>query len=126
MSALMQTAATRGKLMELIATLGQPHDKQYQERAFMTGILSLLDTLLGIALPEIINQLSLADEVKRALLSRQGNLGRLLALLEKKEKNDIEAVSVILAETGFMRIGELISAELDAVCWANGLNEARH
>ncbi len=126
MSALMQTAATRGKLMELIATLGQPHDKQYHERAFMTGILSLLDTLLGIALPEIINQLTLADEVKRALLSREGNLGRLLALLEEKEKNDIEAVSVILAETGFLRIGELISAELDAVRWANGLNEARH
>ena len=61
MNALMQTAATRGKLMELIATAERPHDKQYHERAFMTGILSLLDTLLGMPLPEIVTQISLAD-----------------------------------------------------------------
>ena len=61
MNALMQTAATRGKLIELIATAERPHDKQYHERAFMTGILSLLDTLLGMPLPEIVTQISLAD-----------------------------------------------------------------
>ncbi len=126
MNALMQTAATRGKLMELIATTERPHDKQYHERAFMTGILSLLDTLLGIPLPEIVTQISLADEVKLALLSRQGNLGRLLLLLEEKERNDVDAVSAMLAEMGFMGMSELITAELDAVRWANGLNEARH
>jgi len=126
MNALMQTAATRGKLMELLAMVERPHDKQYHERAFMTGILSLLDTLLGMPLPEIIAQISLADEVKLALLSRQGNLGRLLLLLEKKERSDIEAVSAMLAEMGFMGMSELITAELDAVRWANGLNEARH
>ena len=126
MNALMQTAATRGKLMELLAMVERPHDKQYHERAFMTGILSLLDTLLGMPLPEIIAQISLADEVKLALLSRQGNLGRLLLLLEKKERNDIEAVSAMLAEMGFMGMSELIIAELDAIRWANGLNEARH
>ena len=126
MGALMQTAATRGKLMELIAAVERPHDKQYQEHAFMTGILSLIDTLLGVPLPEIVEQISLADEVKLALLSREGSLGRLLTLLEKKEGNDINATSVLLAEMGFLGIGELTAAELHAVRWANGLNEARH
>lgn len=126
MGALMQTAATRGKLMELIARAEKPHDKQYQERAFMTGILSLLDTLLGMPLPEIITQLSLADEVKQALLSRDGNLGSLLVLLEKKEGNDVKAVSIMLAEIGFLNISELITAELEAVRWANGLNETQN
>jgi hypothetical protein len=37
--ALMQTAAARGKLMELIAAAERPHDKNYQERAFMVGDL---------------------------------------------------------------------------------------
>lgn len=92
----------------------------------MTGILSLLDTLLGVPLPEIVTQISLADEVKLALLSQEGSLGRLLTLLKKKEGNDIEAVSAMLAEMGFLSIGELTAAELDAVRWANGLDEARH
>ena len=92
----------------------------------MTGILSLIDPLLGIPLPEIVEQISLTDEVKLALLSREGSLGRLLTLLEKKEGNDINAISVLLAEMAFLGFGELTTAELDAVRWANGLNEARH
>lgn len=123
MNALMQLAATRGKLMELIATVERPGDKQYQESAFMTGILSLLDALLGMPLPEIISQLNLTDEIKVALLFRKGNLGNLLMLLEKKERNDIETVSVMLTELGFMGMGELVIAELEALRWTNGLDE---
>ena len=89
----------------------------------MTGILSLLDALLGMPLPEIISQLNLTDEIKVALLFRKGNLGNLLLLLEKKERNDIETVSAMLAELGFMGMGELVIAELDALRWSNGLDE---
>lgn len=123
MSALMQLAATRGKLMELIATVERPGDKQYQESAFMTGILSLLDTLLGVPLLEILDQINLTDEIRVALLFRKGNLGRLLTLLEEKERNDVKAVSSILAELRFLDLNELIVAELDAVRWTNGLDE---
>ncbi|MDE2389775.1 MAG: HDOD domain-containing protein, partial [Betaproteobacteria bacterium] len=45
--ALMQTATIRGKLLESIAIADRPHDKNHQDRAFMVGVLSLLDTLLG-------------------------------------------------------------------------------
>ncbi len=89
----------------------------------MTGILSLLDALLGMPLPEIIRQIELTDEIKVALLFRKGNLGSLLMLLEKKERNDIETVSAMLAELRFMGMGELVIAELDALRWTNGLDE---
>lgn len=125
-NALMQTAATRGRLMELLAAVERPKDKHYQEHAFMTGILSLLDALLGIPLPEIVNQISLADEVEAALLLRQGSLGRLLTLLEIKEKNDVKAVCSMLAEMEFLSISELTAAELDAIRWANELNESNN
>lgn len=125
-SPLMQMAATRGKLMELIAIADRPYDRDYHERAFMTGILSLLDTLLSAPLLEILDQLNLLDEVKAALLSREGRLGQLLMLLEKKEGNDTKAVSSILAGLSFLNLGELITAELEAICWANGLDEIYH
>jgi len=122
----MQMAATRGKLMELIAIADRPYDRDYHERAFMTGILSLLDTLLSAPLLEILDQLNLLDEVKAALLSREGRLGQLLTLLEKKEGNDTKAISSILAGLSFLSLSELITAELEAICWANGLDEIYH
>ncbi|MEG1325690.1 MAG: signal transduction protein, partial [Janthinobacterium sp.] len=50
--------------------------------AFMTGVFSLLDVLLGMPMEEIIATLNLAPEVSTALLERNGELGTLLALVE--------------------------------------------
>ena len=125
-SPLMQMAATRGKLMELIAAVDRPRDKEYQDRAFMIGILSLLDSLLGITMPEIVDELNVSDEVKSALLKRKGRLGRKLALIEAKEKNDVEAVQRILGELAFLGLGDLTTAELEAVSWANRVGETAH
>lgn len=74
-NALMQTAAIRGRLMELIAIIDRPHDKNYQDRAFMTGIMSLLDTLFGMEIQQIVDKLEMPDEVIRALVHREGRLG---------------------------------------------------
>jgi len=125
-SPLMQMAATRGKLMEIIAGVERSYDKEYQDRAFMTGILSLLDAMLGVPLPELVGKLSLADEVKSALLTRHGRLGRLLTLLEKKEENDVEAVYGILDELAFLHLSELTAAEMKAVSWAGRIGETVH
>ena len=54
--ALMQTATVRGKLLELIAARDRPHDKNHQDRAFMVGILSLLDSLLGMKMEDQIGR----------------------------------------------------------------------
>lgn len=39
---LLQLAAIRGRMLELLAQSAAPSDKEYQDRAFMSGILSLL------------------------------------------------------------------------------------
>ena len=63
---ITQTAVTRGKLMELIATAERPHDKNHQERAYMVGILSLLDELLGIEMQQVVNKLGISDDTSQA------------------------------------------------------------
>src|SRR5690606_21767090 len=80
-NALMQTAAIRGRLMELIAAIDRPHDKNYQDRAFMIGIMSLLDTLFGIDIRQIVDKLEIPDEIIHALLHREGQLGWQLRLI---------------------------------------------
>lgn len=122
---LMQMAATRARIMEL---LSQMHpDKSHAtetatDSAFMTGILSLVDVLLGMKMEDILNQLSLADEVKNAILAREGFLGHLLLLMEKVESEDFAAVSALLERLG-LTPADLSQAELDAMQWVSKLGE---
>ena len=119
---LLELAATRGKLMELLATIQAPQNKDFQERAFMVGIMSLLDTMLGIPLQEIIQQVSLAEDVENALLNHEGGLGKLLLLVQQMERNDLDAASVLLADMQLSQ-GDIMQAQLEAMRWANALKE---
>lgn len=122
--ALMQTATLRGKLLEFIAIADRPHDKNHQDRAFMVGTLSLLDTLLGIEMAELVSSLSIQKDMSEALLNRRGYLGRQLELIEAHEKGEFEKVSAMLAELGFLSIGEFTKMELEAAAWANRIRDA--
>ena len=121
-NALMQTAAIRGRLMELIAAIDRPHDKNYQDRAFMTGIMSLLDTLFNMDIQQIVNKLEMPDEVIRALLHREGRLGCKLRLIEARENKDIEQVESAMAGLEFLDQTSLAKVELDALDWANHIH----
>lgn len=122
--ALMQTATVRGKLLEFIAIADRPHDKNHHDRAFMVGTLSLLDTLLGIEMSELVSSLSIQKDMGDALLNRRGYLGRQLELIEAHEKGEFEKVSSMLAELGFLSISEFTRMELEAAAWANRISDA--
>jgi EAL and modified HD-GYP domain-containing signal transduction protein len=122
--ALMQTATVRGKLLELIASKDRPHDKNHQDRAFMVGILSLLDSLMGMDMKEIVTTLSIQKDMCDALILRRGYLGRQLELIEAQERGEFDHVQSILGELGFLEMYELTQMELEAAAWANQINEA--
>ncbi len=122
--ALMQTATVRGKLLELIACKDRPHDKNHQDRAFMVGILSLLDSLLGMDMNDVVKTLSIQKDMCDALLSRRGYLGRQLELIEAHEHGEFDRIQSMLNELGFLSMYELTQMELEASAWANQINEA--
>ncbi len=122
--ALMQTATIRGKLLESIAIADRPHDKNHQDRAFMVGVLSLLDTLLGIEMSELVGTLSIQKDMSEALLSRHGPLGYQLALIEAYEKGESEIASSMLSELGFLSMEEFTRLELEAAAWASRISDA--
>lgn len=123
-NALMQTAAIRGKFMELIAMVEFPNDREYHENAFMVGILSLLDVLLYMTMDEIVNALNVPERVQIALLRREGTLGQIIALVEANEKGDVVVVRNMLSKLGFLQLSTLIKLELEAVKWANQIGES--
>jgi len=117
--ALMQLAATRGRMMELLA--GAWSEKGLEDRAFMTGIMSLMDTLLGMTMADIVTPLPFAEDVCTALLERRGRLGSLLSLVERLERRDPIAIEPLLADLAPLTSADVVNAHVEALRWANSI-----
>jgi len=116
---VVQTAVMRGRLMEETArALGW---KASAERAFMVGMLSLADALLGQPLAEIVRHLDLDDSVRDALFKHEGQLGTLLQLVETAEQGDGLAALAILAKLDFPGGDAFNRLQIEALDWASHL-----
>jgi len=121
---LLQLAAVRGKLMELVMSHQPGPDSELKELAFITGVLSLMDVLLEMPIEAVLKELNLPEPVEAALLERKGDIGALLTLAEELERDDREAVSAALAQIGSMNRSELANLQLSAFQWANQVSAA--
>ncbi|MBU0751724.1 MAG: HDOD domain-containing protein [Gammaproteobacteria bacterium] len=79
-SPLLPRAALRAARMEALLRQAGNADSggDIADQAFMAGMFSLLDALLGKPLLEVVAPLNLADDLAAALLERRGRLGQLL------------------------------------------------
>lgn len=112
---LMQRAAERGRMMELLAVEG--NETASREQAFMVGVFSVLDVLMATPLPELLKSISLPQPVEQALLGREGRLGALLELVCAAESSDFAEVQRLLPGLGIAP-GTLSRSQLDAIFWA--------
>ncbi len=62
------------------------------QSAYTAGLLSILDCLIDRPMSELINQITLADEIQNALLHHTGPLGELLALVVAYEEGHWENI----------------------------------
>jgi EAL and modified HD-GYP domain-containing signal transduction protein len=122
-SPLLMLAATRGKMMELLAQQ-QGSSADVCDEAFMAGILSLIDSLIDKPLADIVDELSLGKRLAAALLHRDGELGVLLKLIECVEQTDLDQASALLEQTSGLSLSDLTAAEIEAMTWANQIAEA--
>ncbi len=121
-SPLVQHAAMRGKLMELLAKRAgiKKSDEGLQDRAFIAGILSLLSVLLNLPIEEIVAKINPAEDIRAALLERSGWLGQVLSLIEKSEANDYEPVASLLTQTQ-LTLDDLTRSQVEALRWSNSV-----
>lgn len=122
-SPLLLLAATRGKMMELLAGK-QQRDADYCDEAFMAGILSLIETLIDRPLADILSELNLGERLAAALLRREGELGILLQLVESVEHPGLADTLTLLAQSGSLSLPDLNTAGIDAMAWANQVAES--
>ena len=83
-SPLMPRAAMRAGLMENLAR-STGGTKDMQDKAFMVGMFSLVEPLIGLPAAEVIKPLNLNEDVALAITEHQGQLGAWLAAIETAE-----------------------------------------
>jgi EAL and modified HD-GYP domain-containing signal transduction protein len=124
-SPLLSLAATRGRLMELMAEKIHPGKRAIADTAFTIGILSLMDALFSLPMQDILGKLAVADEVRDALLERNGIYGDMLALVESLEHLEENApkVSPLLDKLG-LSSGEFNELQMDAFEWSDSISRS--
>lgn len=95
---LLQLAATRGRFLELLAGKLVPGAGELEDRAFMTGIMSLMPVLMNVPLEEILKGIQVSADVQEALEHRSGQLGIMLHLTEALEADDGEICHLLTAQ----------------------------
>ena len=121
---LLQLAATRGRLMELLVDKApgiKEGGRELIDQAFMVGILSLMPTLTSVSMDEVLAQLPVAKPVQDGLLSRGGILGNLLTLIESLENEDHVQAETILAHLPDIDAHYANNCLTRALTWANNL-----
>ena len=119
---LVEMAAVRAAFMEQLA-LRLPCFKgssEAAEQAFMTGILSLLETIYTISVDEVVTSLHLSDDVRDALTVKTGIYGRLLHLTELVERMEFLEASNLFQELG-LSDDDVLAAQMKAYSWRSGL-----
>ena len=125
-SPLLLMAAARGRMMELLAQR-RGGDAALRDQAFMAGIFSLIENVIGKPLAEILQDLNLGDTMNAALLRREGTLGALLDLVESVEQQDLGHTLTLLDAAGGLSLSDLTVAEIEAMVWTHQIaDESSH
>jgi len=122
-SPLLQLAATRGRLMELLAVKLRPGDHTLEDHAFMSGIMSLMPALMGTPMEEIMRTVNFSSDVREALESRTGTLGTMLSLAEALEGNDIQLCSELTRQLTGISVEVINACLTQALTWASNIGQ---
>lgn len=110
---LLEKAAIRGLTMESIAKK-ITGSRLIADSAFIVGILSLANVLLGIDLEELASKLNLAQDLRDALIDKEGLLGAVFLITEKAELDELNDVQDIL-KMHKVSVNAVLSSQMDAL-----------
>jgi len=114
-AAVGTTAVARGRLMELLALELLPPEEC--DNAFVVGVFSLLDTMLGMSMEAALATVALPEPVTQALLHRTGPLAPFLELTVACESGDDQVFARTATQLG-LNNNQVNLAHMDALVWA--------
>jgi EAL and modified HD-GYP domain-containing signal transduction protein len=113
---LLVTAVVRGRFGEVLAPKLALSDRGAD--LFLMGLFSVIDALMDRPLPDVLNALPLADEIKQALMGRSSRFQSVHQLVMAYERGDWNEV-VRLSQALQLGDTDLQSCYVAAVDWAH-------
>ena len=87
---LVAIALHRARMCEMLAGSALPEER---ETLFTIGLFSVADGLLGAPMEEVLESLPFSDEIRAALLRREGPKGELLSSVVAYERGEFPSVA---------------------------------
>jgi EAL and modified HD-GYP domain-containing signal transduction protein len=116
---LLKQALLRARMAEL---LGRKLPPEQREMAFITGLFSLLDTIVGAPMDRVLSDVPLPDPVRVALVEGSGPLATVLARIRAWESADVASTN-----NDGEHDADLADAYLHSLEWAEQVyNFAQH
>lgn len=112
---LMRLAMTRANFAEGLASLG---NDVTLEKAFLTGMMSLMDAILDEPIESVMEKLPLANDIKEALIHKTGILADYLNLIQCYEVADWQKANETVTKLA-LDASKIPDAYHQAVQWAN-------
>lgn len=112
---LMRLAMTRANFAEGLASIG---NNVTLEKAFLTGMMSLMDAILDESIDSVMEKLPLANDIKEALVNKTGLLADYIKLIECYENADWKKANETI-EFLQLNAAKVPDAYHQAVQWAN-------
>ncbi len=120
-SELINSAMTRAKFCELVAeNINTPINTSI---AFLTGLLSLIDAIVDEDFESILAKLPLAQEIKDTLLTREGTMAALIALVELLERAEWPKANIVMETIGVEKTS-VVRNYNQAIAWADQQSSA--
>ena len=111
---LMVFALCRASFLKLVA--GEA-DKQKSDEMFLVGLLSIIESLLGLPMNQILEKMRLPESVSAALLRSEGPYARPLQLALALERCRLDQ-AIVLATSIQISPTELLDYYREAMTWA--------
>lgn len=112
-SELLARGLVRARMCEILA---REDGRAEPETAFTIGMFSIIDSLMGQSMEDVLHQLPFTEEVESALLRLEGDLGGILNAVLDYESGDWEAVDAAARDGGKVR-----AAYVEALSWTAGV-----
>lgn len=116
--ALMKTAISRGRLMEL---LGAGYfEKPDLDNLFVVGVFSMLGAIFNMPMAQVLEKIQLPESISAALLSREGIYAPFLQLSEACEDANGARIEA-LAELLQLDAAKVNQSHIAALAWVENL-----
>lgn len=120
--AIMLQVASRARLMELIAGKTESYRDHFSDQAFMVGMLSLADAVIPAPMEQILNDIGLSENLKKAILEQTGTHGQLLKLAKDMELGNFDATQYEIKELDISP-ADLMSIQVECIEWTTQLSK---